>query len=683
MTPESPSQTLTRTASWVCAIVLVAATLGVYLPGLHNVLLFDDLALLPTGVLSRDYGSLLDFKQRMLSYGSFVWVEQLAGSGWHKQRMVNLALHLAVVWALYLFLARLFALTPFPQDMAAQPHFAASRRAALHVAATVFALHPVAVYAVGYLIQRSILMATLFALLACLAWLQALTVQGARRWLWSGAALLCYVLALLAKEHAVMTAALAVPLYIHVRRPPFQRIALLGGAAALLLAAVTVPLLHIYGGLIGQVFDDQSRAYVLQLQGLQPDIGERMFPLSILNQAALFWGYGLRWLLPLPQWLSIDLRPAFPLSFAAWQLAGAVAWLAVLLASGWLLLRRSGAASLVGLLLLLPLLWFCTEFATVWVQDPFVLYRSYLWAAPLVGLLVLPLVGLPPKVIYTLGLVAAIVLGALAFERQLTLKSELAAWTDAAEKIDLDAPANAVGRSRPFANLGKYYVVRNMLDQAERSLKTAVALNDPGELGAVGHFNLGLTLQAKGQHRAALEQFTQTVQYGYNDYPLFHHRAQSLMAMGQLPAAWEDSNAALERLQQHSTDNTPAMQQRLRIQRAELAIALKKYDEAEADFQWLLQSDSSEPWRFAQGLGMAFVGGQKPMPAMHMFEQLLQDPNSDKAAAYYGRSLARGQLGLHEAALQDIQQALQLEPNNGLYHRVRTAIEAQGTQGNR
>ena len=35
---------------------------------------------------------------------------------------------------------------------------------------------------------------------------------------------------------------------------------------------------------------------------------------------------------------------------------------------------------------LLPALLFVTEFATVWVQDPFVLYRGYLWAIGIPGL---------------------------------------------------------------------------------------------------------------------------------------------------------------------------------------------------------------------------------------------------------------------------------------------------------
>lgn len=103
---------------------------------------------------------------------------------------------------------RLATSTRFPQDIEDQPHFATSQRAALRVAVTLFALHPLAVYAVGYLIQRSILMATLFALLACWAFVRGLQTRSPA---WFTGALLSYLLAVLSKEHAVMTVGLPFP----------------------------------------------------------------------------------------------------------------------------------------------------------------------------------------------------------------------------------------------------------------------------------------------------------------------------------------------------------------------------------------------------------------------------------------------------------------------------------------
>lgn len=65
----------------VFGIAVLAAVLVIYLPGWNHALLFDDLRL-SDGAIFGSYGSLLTFKQRMLSYGSFIWVDSLAGPGW-------------------------------------------------------------------------------------------------------------------------------------------------------------------------------------------------------------------------------------------------------------------------------------------------------------------------------------------------------------------------------------------------------------------------------------------------------------------------------------------------------------------------------------------------------------------------------------------------------------------------
>ena len=115
---------------YVFAIVLFLAVLGMYLPGLQNGLVFDDLRL-GDGTIFGEYGSLLHFKQRMLSYGSFVWVQDLLGEGWWKQRLVNIAVHMGVVATLYALLKALFVQTRFPEDLEEQAHFTTSRLAAL------------------------------------------------------------------------------------------------------------------------------------------------------------------------------------------------------------------------------------------------------------------------------------------------------------------------------------------------------------------------------------------------------------------------------------------------------------------------------------------------------------------------------------------------------------------------
>ncbi|KAB2904055.1 MAG: tetratricopeptide repeat protein [Burkholderiaceae bacterium] len=647
------------------ALALLIAVLCIYVPGLNNELLFDD-ELLKNGTVFGGYGNLLDFKQRMLSYGSFVWIELLVGPGWWKQRIANIALHLGVIIAVHALLQRLMAHARFPQDMEEQPHFAASRAAALRVGLVLFALNPVAVYAVAYLAQRSILMATLFATLACWSFVKALETG---RIGWYAGAVLGYALSVMSKEHAVMTAALAIPLYIFVRRPPARTLLLLTTAALLLLGTAAALLLTVYDDLIGRIFDAQSAAFAQQLEALRPGITQRIYPLSILNEAALFFGYGLRWLIPYTGWMSIDLRPPFPLGFASWQLAGAIGYIALLAGSIWALLRRRDTLALVAVCLLFPLLWYITEFATVWIQDPFVLYRSYLWAVTLPGLLAIALTGFQPRTIYILGLVLGMVLSTLAVERMLSLKDEAAVWADAAEKIDRSAPANAVGRSRPFLNLGAYQFRQGLVEQAERSLRMAQSLGDKGELGAAVHLSLGQVQQQRGQHAQALQAFATAEAEGLNNVALHYHRGESLYALGQLAPALQSFDLALS-----AAENNAVHRQQvptLRLQRAEVALDARQYDQAIRDFRQLLQEQPNNEL-VTQGLARALAQSGKVEQAIALFDETIKRNPSD--ASYYGRAMVYYNTGRTQLALQDLDQAIRLNPRNGQYRQVRSQI---------
>ena len=200
---------------WGFALLILAVVLGTYLPGIHNDLLFDDMRL-KDGTIFGQHGSLLAYKQRMLSYGSFVWAEAIFGDGWWKQRLLNLLLHLGTVAALFGLTRELLSQVDFPDDFRQTAHFESSKRTALWLGTGIFAVNPVAVYAVGYLVQRSIVMATLFTVLACWAYVLALQTRQVK---WFGGAVVAYLLAVLCKEHAFLGLLLIVPLYVYVRQP--------------------------------------------------------------------------------------------------------------------------------------------------------------------------------------------------------------------------------------------------------------------------------------------------------------------------------------------------------------------------------------------------------------------------------------------------------------------------------
>ncbi|KQR63310.1 tetratricopeptide repeat protein [Acidovorax sp. Leaf160] len=659
-------------ASYIFAIALTAAVLAIYLPGLHNQLLFDDLRL-TEGLIFNEYGDLFRFKQRMLSYGTFVWGQDLFGEGWWKQRAVNVALHLGVVAAIYGLVRALLTHTRFPEEFEAQPHFFSSRRAALQVGVAVFALNPVAVYAVAYLIQRSILMATLFAVLAC--WFFVCGLQRGRAVGWYAAAIVSYVAAVLSKEHAVMVAAMAVPLYIHVRRPSWKTVAIIGGASFALILLAAAVLFGIYGEFIGKAFDQRSIDFARQLEQLSPGITQRMYPLSIINEAALFFAYGFLWFIPNVMWMSVDLRPAFPLSYGSFpQILGVVGYLALLCAAIWSVMRRRGVLSLAGVALLFPLLLYVTEFATVWVQDPFVLYRSYLWAIAVPVLVSIVLTGLQPRTIYILGIAVGIGLGLLAFERVMSLRDDAAAWGDAAEKIDMTAPPNAVGRWRPFLNLGADQLDRGLVAEAQRNLLKADAL---GALNGAARFNVGVALQQQKKHAEAIAAWVEAEKQGFKDLPLYYHRGESEFALGQFAAAYESFNRGMQRSAEGVTgDDVTRMREAMRLRRAEAAIGANRFDEALQDFAVLRQTEGFSQ-RVLLGTGMAQVGKGETQAALATFDQIIaKTPNA--AVAYYGRAMALRGAGRSSDAVKAMDRAIALDPRNPQYPQVRAQIADSG-----
>lgn len=652
------------TAVMALALTLLAAI--VYGLGWGNGLVFDD-ARLTDGTILQGYGSLWPIKQRMLSYGSFVWLDHLAPGLLPLQRVFNLLLHLATAWLVYRLMTALL-LRIDGRDSTRQTALPPEPRAALSAGMALFVLSPVAVYAVGYLIQRSIVMATLFSALACLAFVNGLQAAGGAKLRWLLGAAAAYVLAVLSKEQTFLLAALSVPLYVFVVRPSWrQTVGVVAGA--LLASLLAVGLLMVFypnlAAMIGQAFDDTSYQLAAQLDKQRPGAASQIYPLSVLNQAALFFYYGFLWLVPVVGWMSIDMRPPFPLTLTSLpHLAGAAAYVLLFIASVWAVLRRSDVWGFVGLCLLFPLVLFWTEFATVWVQDPMVLYRSYLWAIPLPGLVAVALVasGFSSKTLYGVGVAVALLFAALAAERVLSMQTPLTVWTDAVEKADLKAPPNAVGRYRAYMNRGAQYLDRFSADLAITDFRNAHALGEPTG-GAL--FNMGVAEQAQKKHPNALRTFAQAEAAGYTDGPLYYHRGESLLATGQFADAATAYTQALQK------KLAPAVASQTRARLAEIHMRLGRYAEAVKVFDALVKSEPAN-LRHQAGLGMALLGARDGAAALDVFKQVLSRPQDAKATAlaHYGQALAHAMLNQPAEARQAMAQAVQLDPQNPSYRQL-------------
>lgn len=633
--------------TWLVAILAALLTLLVYGSHLSNGLIFDD-ARLTDGTVFGSYGQLTQLQARWFSYSTFVWIGKLWGDSWPVQRGFNLMLHFAVGVGLYAWLTTLFH--------AAAPDLDRKKlQQALLIGLGIWLLNPVAVYAIGYLIQRSVLMATLGVVVALWCATQSFSQ---RKPGWMIAAAIAFSLAVLSKEHAISAALLLPVLYLLINKPTAGQLARVAGAAGLILLAVVWLLWQRYGGIVGTVFDETSVAYVRQLETLQPGIADRIFGLSMLNQAWLFVQYGVLWLSPLPAYLSIDLRPAFPLSLTSFpQLLGLPLYLAFFGLGSWLLLRKTGIAAVFGGLLLIAPLLFITEFATVWVQDPFVLYRSYLWSIALPGLIALALLAMDWSGKYTTGLVLVLLLllAGVTYERLSTMHSARTAWKDAADKIDLQAPANAVGRWRPFLNQASEELERGNADEAIRLYRLAAQLGEP--LGSA-NFGLGVALQQKKQHAPAMAALESAEKQGFTEAAVYYHMGESAYVTGNFALAFKHFSAAASKPQ----DAAASRYSRLRV--AESAVATQQFSAAAETYAELLKLEPGNS-RYLVGLSMAHIGAKEYGRALSLIDPLLN--SSPNPQALYARALIHYYQGNLSGSQRDLQMALATEPQNPVF----------------
>ncbi len=640
--------------AWL-ALVLVAL-LAIYVPGLGNPLIFDDNAL-TDGRIFGAYGSLLQGQPRALSYGSFVWVQAVFGDGWPIQRAFNLLIHIGVILALWAFYREILkSIAPSDDEPSAVPYH---QSPALGLAVGFFALNPVAVYAVAYLIQRSILMATLFVVLGL--WLFARGLQR-RSGLSFLAALACYVLAVMSKEHAIMAPLAALPVYIVVARPSLRRLALIGAAGAVLVGGASALLALRYGEIIGTPFDAFSKIYLAQLAALGPDVERNAYPLSILNQTWFFFKYGLHWLVPYAGWMSIDMRPPFPLSLTAFpQVLGVIGYLAVLVGGFFLIVRYRDWRALLGISVLLPALLFVTEFATVWVQDPFVLYRGYLWAIGAPGLVFFLFHGVSGRVLWPIGLVLAALFVWQALDRVHSLSSPERVWSDAIAKLPDDP--RSVGRWFPYLNRGDVYLDQGRLKEAFEDFRISSTFGDKG----MGMFNMGSLLFTAARYPESLEAYEKAQQLGY-DYPgLRYQRGAALHALGRRAESLREFELALT--------ETPVLPRREDVLalKGRVALEMGQVENAMTDLQAALKLDPRHG-KARTDLGMAWVIQSDYARAHAMFSQLIEE--TPDGPAYYGRALANHGLRNKAEALADIENAIRLTPDNPMLTEWRSRIRA-------
>lgn len=480
---------------WAAWMALVAALVVAYGPYLDNPLVFDDDNLFATQAVY-DYAQLTNFLQtRGFPYFTLGVIHVLSDGDLFWNRSLSLCLHGLVAVALYVLLMRLVECRP-PQE----------RRWIAWATCGWFVLNPVAVYGAGYLVQRTILLATLFAVMAINFYLRA---WRERRSVDFFSAALLFGCAMLCKEHAVVYPVAAVcltPLVVRLwRRETLLR--LLGFLACVapfcwwVIAQNAQPVASSYEFFSGEIVDQISSSSSLVANS------ERWI-LSALVQASLFWKYIFLWFFPFPGSLSADLRVDFSVYEGLW---GISCFAFFMLFSAWAFrwfvrpaesYSKRYFAAVAGFLLIL----FLPELATIRLQEPFVLYRSYLWAP---GYALLVAGGLSKTVRFVgewKGKAIFLVVGGILLvfvsgtqERLQSFSSVIALWRDAERKLPHpDVP----GADRIYYNIANELGKEKRYDEALVYADAAIKLNAKAFQGYLMRSKL---LIATGRYSEALE----------------------------------------------------------------------------------------------------------------------------------------------------------------------------------
>lgn len=479
-------------------VLCIPATL-IYGQFLWNPLVFDDYSFFAENINHSYLENKFRFILRWLPYASFEWTRYLMGDDIIWLRLGNLALHLTTVIMLFLFLKTLFKLTidKYQNEKGSlSPHWLA------FFAALIFSLHPVSVYAVAYLTQRTILMATLFSILTWHFFMLGL-IRKSHLWLFTSAA--AFFFAVFSKETAIMAPAITVALVFLIKNKPIKEYWKLVFPTFLLYALIGIFIVFKVksNNVLGEVYEPMAM-HMLPKLGAVNGASNIMYPLSILNQSFLFFKYLWLWIVPNTAFMSIDMYQPFSSKLWSWpQLLGLIAFIIYPIIAIKLLLKQ-GIKGLLGFAMLCPWLLFATEFTTVRVQETFVLYRSYIWMVGAFAALPYLCQKLNAKQASAALLFASLLMMPLSLIKLQTFSHGLLLWDDAARLVERNGIYHP-GMERVFFNRGNRYKNLNKHQEAIDDYTKVL------ELGGESSYIAGYAYKNRGDAYLKSHQFQQAI----------------------------------------------------------------------------------------------------------------------------------------------------------------------------
>lgn len=514
-----------KAATSVVVLIIALSAAILYVPFLGNALIFDDKGLFDS-LKVFDYAlTPFDLRPRTFPYFTLGLVQVLSGSV-EGNRVFSLALHIACCCALFLVLVSLLETTLDPRvRITGKPE---NIRIIACLGAVWFAIHPIAVYGAGYLVQRTILFATFFSLISLWFYCRSLKDE---RLINIVAAAFFYSLAVFSKEHAIMLPVAAVllrslgagELKLNCRRD----LVLFALCAP---AAITVFFMARH--VVGNSYEPDVAAMIPRMSDI-PLMSESWgrWLVSAIFQMGFFFNYIALWIVPDVRSLSVDMRFDFVSMWFSWWVfpKAFLFFLGPCIATYFV--RKKGPISLFCYGFLYCWLLFATELVSVRFQEPFVLYRSYLWAPGYIMMAVAICFYLPRKWLVLVALPLLGVCFLLARERLSSFSTEATLWKDAAQK--LSSPL-LVGSDRIFYNRGRIYLQEKRYKEAANDFSQTLTQNPKV---AAAYYNRAIAYYSLKQYPEAISDINSAGALDRTSFSVPYVRGLILESAGCIDAA--------------------------------------------------------------------------------------------------------------------------------------------------
>lgn len=499
-----------------------------YFPFLKNGIVFDDHGLFSSLVVYDYSYTPFDFRPRTFPYFTLGFIQVLYGSI-EANRIFSLILHIACASILFLLLTSLLNQALKVSGFASSNN---SHDFKVQILATVaviwFAIHPIAVYGAAYLAQRTILFATLFSLISLWFYRRGFAENRTSDIV---AAAFFYSVAVFSKEHAIMlpvTAVALTSLYDGNFRSHFKRILLF--LALCTPAAITVYLAAKH--VIATSYEPDVGTMITRLQDIsfvdQP-LGQWF--VSMVVQAGFFFDYLAFWLVPDVRFLSADMRFDFIHIWSSWwSFPKAFLFLLSPIIAIYFL-RKKGLVALFCCGFLYCWILFLTELAAVRFQEPFVLYRSYLWAPGYVIMIAALCARVPLRGLVTVAIPLFLILFSLSRDRLTSLATEASVWKDAASKL---TSPSLIGSDRVFYNRGRAYLQERRYAEAIDDFSRVIQMSPKI---SQAYYNRALAFYAIKKDSEALQDLDLTASINQKDSSTQYVRGMIFERSGCMLAA--------------------------------------------------------------------------------------------------------------------------------------------------